>query len=53
MMDPFRDDMQMGDEDVRAEVRCAKCKELVKPGEEHKCEEKSDENSDKEKTEEK
>lgn len=42
----LEDKMEQGDRDIQVAVRCAKCGEAVKQGEEHICkqEEKKDEN---------
>ena len=51
ILDPFRDSLNMGDREIEIGLRCAKCKELVKSGEEHTCKEKTDESKDQDKTE--
>lgn len=47
--DDLSDKMEQSDREVEIGLRCAKCGEAVKPGEEHVCkqEEKKDEDTDK------
>ena len=52
MPDPFRDNLDIRDKEVEIGLRCAKCKELVKSGEEHNCKQSAVSSEQKEKTDE-